>query len=79
VPESEGAAGRDAPWRRAAVASTLMAALELARRGVLTVDQPVPFGPIHLRRREGDAAAPAGPGEPADRPVAGRRKNRAND
>ena len=43
--------------RRAAVASTLVAGLELARGGVLRVAQEQPFGPILLRRQAEDARA----------------------
>ena len=35
--------------RRSAVASTLIAGLELAREGMVTLHQPVPFAPITLR------------------------------
>jgi segregation and condensation protein A len=38
-------------WRRSAVASTLMAGLELAREGVLLLDQPEPFAVITLCAR----------------------------
>ena len=38
--------------RRAAMASTLLAGLEMARGGVLRLRQEAPFGPILLRRRE---------------------------
>ncbi len=46
--------------RRAAMASTLVAGLEMARGGMLRLRQEAPFGPILLRRTE---AIPAG--EPA--------------
>ncbi len=35
---------------RAAVASTLVAGLELARRGSIAIEQNAPMGPLHLRR-----------------------------
>jgi len=41
--------------QRAAIASTLMAGLELAREGTLIVDQNQPFGPILLRTQLGSA------------------------
>lgn len=49
-------------WRkprlaRSAIASTFAAALELARDGVLTLDQRESFGPIFLRRGEGRSRA----------------------
>ncbi|BCX18730.1 MAG: segregation and condensation protein A [Geminicoccaceae bacterium] len=37
--------------RRAALAAGLVAGLELARTGVLELEQPIPFGPILVRRR----------------------------
>jgi len=37
--------------RRAALASTLVAGLELARRGEVELHQPRPFGPLFVRRR----------------------------
>ncbi len=37
--------------RRAALAAGLVAGLELARRGTVEIEQPVPFGPVLLRRR----------------------------
>ncbi|MCS6780997.1 MAG: segregation/condensation protein A [Geminicoccaceae bacterium] len=37
--------------RRAAVAAGLLAGLELARQGAIELEQPVPFGPILIRRR----------------------------
>jgi len=45
-----------AEWRaglvwRSAVASGLVAVLELARRGEAEVHQPEPFGPVYVRRR----------------------------
>ncbi|GBD43485.1 Segregation and condensation protein A [bacterium HR40] len=42
---------RDELLRRSAMASGLVAALELARRGEIDLYQPEPFGPIFLRRR----------------------------
>ena len=55
---------RDIPlWQRSALASTLMAGLELAREGVVRLEQPAPFAPITLcARPEGrqDQAGQAG-------------------
>ena len=43
---------RDIPlWQRSALASTLMAGLELAREGVVLLEQPAPFAPITLCAR----------------------------
>lgn len=39
----------DAAYRRSALASSLVAALELARRGKLSIAQDEPFGPVRLR------------------------------
>ncbi len=44
----------DALQQRAAVASTLMAGLELARHGRVRLRQEAPFGPILVRRGERD-------------------------
>ena len=41
-------------WRRSAVASTLMAGLELAREEVLLLEQPEPFAMITLCARSGE-------------------------
>jgi segregation and condensation protein A len=46
--------------RRAALASTLMAGLEMARGGTLRLRQEVAFGPILLRRAEAGGADAAG-------------------
>jgi len=43
------APGWSGPLRRSAVASSLVAALELAREGVLEIRQDVAFGPVLLR------------------------------
>ena len=44
----------DEPIRaRSAIASTFAASLELAREGLLDLDQPEPFGPIYLRGAAG--------------------------
>ncbi len=43
--------GPDPFARRAALAATLVAGLELARRGEVELRQPEPFGPVWLRRR----------------------------
>jgi segregation and condensation protein A len=40
---------QDPQFRRSALASSFVAALELARRGRLDLDQDEPFGPIRLR------------------------------
>ncbi|MBV1800451.1 hypothetical protein KSF81_27295 [Siccirubricoccus sp. G192] len=48
-PPGEG--GRDRLQRRAALASTLLAGLELARDGAAALDQDAAFGPIQLRAR----------------------------
>ena len=40
---------QDPQFRRSALASSFVAALELARRGRLDLDQDVPFAPIRLR------------------------------
>jgi segregation and condensation protein A len=48
--------------RRAALSSTLLAGLEMARGGVVRLRQEEAFGPI-LVRRGADAAAQPGPGE----------------
>jgi segregation and condensation protein A len=40
---------------RAALASTLLAGLELARQGEATLEQDAPFGDIHLSRKAGGA------------------------
>lgn len=37
--------------RRAALAASLVASLELARTGLLELEQPIPFGPVLVRRR----------------------------
>jgi segregation and condensation protein A len=54
---------RDAPRRtlrcRAAVASTLIAGLELARTGALTLDQAGAWTPVRVRRGDADAAGRA--------------------
>ena len=57
------AAAADRPLRlRVALASTLLACLELAREGVLEIEQASAFGPVMLKARAGatnqqDAAA----------------------
>jgi segregation and condensation protein A len=43
-------ATEDAQLRRSALASSFLAALELARRGRLEIAQDEPFAPIHLKR-----------------------------
>ena len=52
LPEELG----DPLQRRAALASTLIAGLEMARGGALRLRQEQPFGPILLRRGEAEAA-----------------------
>ncbi|MBI2253982.1 MAG: segregation/condensation protein A [Proteobacteria bacterium] len=47
--------------RRAAVAATFAASLELARSGIINLRQEGLFGPIYMKRAE--PAAPASPGE----------------
>ena len=44
---------KDATERRAALASTLLAGLEMARGGALNLRQDEPFGPILVRRQDG--------------------------
>ena len=39
----------DAQYRRSALASSFVAALELARRGMLEIAQDQPFAPLKLR------------------------------
>lgn len=46
LPEDLG----DPLWRRSAIASSLIASLELARQGEVELQQAAPFGPIMLRR-----------------------------
>jgi segregation and condensation protein A len=48
--------------RRAALSSTLLAGLEMARGGAIRLRQEQEFGPIHVRR--GDTAPDTPPGEP---------------
>jgi len=54
--------------RRSAVASTLVASLELARNGEVELRQMNRFGPIYLRRATANRAAPVGlaPAAPRD-------------
>lgn len=49
-------ASDDPAFQRSALASTFVAALELARTGRADLDQHEAFGPIRLRRRTGDSA-----------------------
>jgi len=52
---------------RAAMAATLVAALELSRHGALTLQQDAPWQPIRAQRHEGVAcAAPPGPAKEGD-------------
>lgn len=50
LPEGRGSA----LTRRGAVAATFGASLELAKCGELELRQDAPFGPLYVRRREGD-------------------------
>ena len=52
LPDGELADGLDTVERRAALASTLIAGLEMARGGALELRQERAFGPIMLRRAE---------------------------
>ncbi len=58
VPAREGAMATPLQ-RRAVLASTLLAALELSRDGTLALDQPEAFGPIRVERGGSADAAPA--------------------
>jgi len=59
----------DVPGRvlrcRAAVASTLVAGLELARDGALALEQDATWAPIRVRHRDNNAAVPVGAAVPA--------------
>ena len=59
LPEIEHDAAADLTHRRAAVASTLVASLELARHGELTLQQEDTWLPIQVRQPGGQAAAGA--------------------
>jgi segregation and condensation protein A len=60
LPEIPAAASHRDLRCRAAVASTLMAGLELAREGTLAAQQSTAFGPIHFRSpAPSSEAAPA--------------------
>ncbi len=52
LPDPDAAAGLDAVERRAALAATLIAGLEMARGGAVELRQDRAFGPILLRRAE---------------------------
>jgi segregation and condensation protein A len=52
LPDGEVGAALDTVERRAALASTLIAGLEMARGGAVELRQERPFGPIMLRRAE---------------------------
>lgn len=52
LPDGEFGAGLDSVERRTALASTLVAGLEMARGGALELRQERAFGPIMLRRAE---------------------------
>jgi len=49
---------REGPWRASALASTLSAALEMAREGELEVQQAAHFTPIYLRARASASICP---------------------
>ena len=51
-PDIEQGGDADPLARRTALSSTLLAGLELARNGALSLQQDQPFGPIRLRRVE---------------------------
>jgi segregation and condensation protein A len=51
-------APREGPWRASALASTLSAALEMAREGELEVQQAAHFTPIYLRASASTSPAP---------------------
>jgi segregation and condensation protein A len=53
LPEVDGADPGCALRHRAAVSSTLVASLELARTGTLVLDQDVPWTPIRVQHRDG--------------------------
>jgi segregation and condensation protein A len=52
LPEVDGAKPESALHRRAAVSSTLVASLELARIGTLALDQEAPWTPIRVQHRD---------------------------
>jgi segregation and condensation protein A len=52
LPDGELGAALDTVERKAALASTLVAGLEMARGGALELRQERAFGPIMLRRAE---------------------------
>jgi segregation and condensation protein A len=52
LPEVDGAKSGSAVRRRAAVSSTLVASLELARSGALALDQDAPWASIRVQRRD---------------------------
>jgi segregation and condensation protein A len=58
LPEIPGAEPGNVLRRRAAVSSTLIAGLELARDGALALDQEVAWRPIRVRHRD-DGHVPA--------------------
>jgi segregation and condensation protein A len=51
-PQADDAELPDPLAHRAALSSTLLAGLELARNGAISLQQEAPFGPIRLRRAE---------------------------
>ncbi len=56
LPEVEGTEPERELRGRVAVSSTLVAGLELARAGVLALDQDAPWTPIRVRHRDGYSA-----------------------
>jgi len=64
LPEIAEAGANRALHARAAMAATLVAALELSRHGALTLEQDAPWQPIQVQRHDGPSPdAPPGPAE----------------
>jgi len=64
VRNTRAASSESALHARAAMAATLVAALELSRHGALTLEQDALWQPIRVQRHEGGARdAPPGPTE----------------
>jgi len=71
VPELTGTGASGALHRRAAVAATLVAALELTRGGALTLHQDAPWQPIQIRQCGHESCdSPAALMEQGERPMA---------
>jgi len=71
VPELADTGASGPLHRRAAVAATLVAALELTRGGALTLHQHAPWQPIQIRHRgKVSRDSPAAPMEQGERPMA---------